>query len=78
MATAVRVQDIVAGSAAALSGLKRGDWIVGIDGDAIADLSDLSRRLAGDDAARTVTVRLLRPSSGVLKPIHALLTPRLQ
>ena len=77
-ATAVQIKEIVPGGAAAQAGLKAGDWIVGLDGTTVSDLADVMKLLSGDGADRTLAAKVLRSSSGVLKHVHALLTPRLQ
>jgi S1-C subfamily serine protease len=77
-ATAVQIKEVVQGGAADQAGLKAGDWIVGVDGTTMSDLSDVLKLLSGDGANRTLAVRVLRSSGGVLKPVHALLTPRPQ
>jgi S1-C subfamily serine protease len=74
-ATAVQIKEIVQGGAAALAGLRAGDWIIGLDGTTVSDLSDVMKLLSGDGANRTMATKLLRPSGGVLRPVHALLTP---
>ena len=56
-------------------GLLQGDWIVGADGETIAEQSDLLRLLIGDRAGEPIALRVLRPTAGVLSVVHVLLTP---
>jgi hypothetical protein len=44
----------------------------------VSDLADVMKLLSGDRADRTLAAKVLRSSSGLLKPVHALLTPRLK
>jgi S1-C subfamily serine protease len=74
-ATAIQIKEVVQGGAAAAAGLRAGDWIVGLEGVAVSDLSDMMKLLAGDGANRTMAAKVLRPHGGVLKPVHVLLTP---
>jgi S1-C subfamily serine protease len=73
-ATAIRIDQIIASSAAASAGLRRGDWIIGAQGQPIAELADLLKLLTGDGAGRTLALKILRPEAGVLRVIHALVT----
>jgi S1-C subfamily serine protease len=75
VSTGIRVQQVVQGSAAASSGLQAGDWIVGVQGEPISQLSDLLDWLAGDGAGQVLPLKILRPRSGVLKVLHVLVTP---
>jgi S1-C subfamily serine protease len=74
-ATGVRIKDIAGGSAAATAGLRSGDWIVGAQGETVAEQADLLKLLIGDGAGRTLTLKLLRPIAGVLTVVHVLATP---
>lgn len=75
VSTAMRIKDVVPGSGAATAGLRSGDWIVGAQGEAVSELSDLLRLLSGDAAEKTLALKVLRPSAGVLHVLHVLLTP---
>jgi S1-C subfamily serine protease len=77
-ATAVQIKEVVQGGAAALAGLRSGDWIIGLEGETVSDLSDVMKLLAGDGANRTMAAKILRSHGGVLKPLHVLLTPNLR
>jgi S1-C subfamily serine protease len=74
-ATGIHVQQVVPGSAAAGAGLRAGDWIVGVQGEPVSQLSDLLNWLAGDGAGRVLTLKILRPRSGILQDLHVLVTP---
>jgi S1-C subfamily serine protease len=74
-ATGVRVKDVAAGSAAAVAGLRAGDWIVGAQGEPVAEQADLLKLLIGDGAARTLALKVLRPTAGVLGVAHLIVTP---
>jgi S1-C subfamily serine protease len=73
--TGIRVQQVAQGSAAASSGLQAGDWIVGVQGEPVSQLSDLLGWLAGDGAGQVLPLKILRPRSGVLEVLHVLVTP---
>jgi len=73
-ATGVRIKDIARGSAATAS-LRAGDWIVGAEGETVAEQADLLKLLIGDGAGRTVALKVLRPTAGVLNVVHVLVTP---
>jgi S1-C subfamily serine protease len=75
VATGIRVQQVAQGSAAASSGLQAGDWIVGVQGEPVSQLSDLLDWLAGDGAGQVLPLKILRPRSGVLEVLHVLVTP---
>jgi S1-C subfamily serine protease len=74
-ATGVRIKDAAAGGAAAAAGLRAGDWIVGAQGEPVAEQADLLKLLIGDGAGRTLALKVLRPTAGVLGAIHVLVTP---
>jgi S1-C subfamily serine protease len=74
-ATAVRIKDTASGSAAAAAGLRAGDWIIGAQGEPIAEQADLLKLLIGDGAGRTLALRVLRPNAGALGIVHLLVTP---
>lgn len=75
VATGIRVQQVVAESAAAGAGLQAGDWIVGVQGAVVSQLTDLLNWLAGDGAGQVLPLKILRPRSGVLEVLHVLVTP---
>ncbi|HYE35657.1 S1C family serine protease [Methylocaldum sp.] len=74
-ATGLRVHQVAAGSAAASAGLRAGDWIIGVEGTPVSQLSDLLNWLAGDAAGEVLSLRLLRPRAGVLEVLHVLVKP---
>jgi S1-C subfamily serine protease len=74
-ATGVRVKDVGSSSAAAVAGLRAGDWIIGAQGEPVAEQSDLLKLLIGDGAGRTLTLKVLRPNAGVLGAVHLIVTP---
>jgi S1-C subfamily serine protease len=74
-ATGVRVKDVASGSAAAAAGLRAGDWIVGAQGEPVAEQADLLKLLIGDGAARTLALKVLRPTAGVVAVVHLIVTP---
>lgn len=75
VSTAMRIKNVVQGSVAAAAGLRSGDWIIGAQGEAVSELSDLLRLVSGDGAEKTLVVKVLRPTAGVLSVLHVLLTP---
>jgi S1-C subfamily serine protease len=75
VATGMRVHQVVAASAAASAGLRAGDWIVGVQGTPVSQLSDLLKWLGGDAAGQVLPLKILRPRAGVLEILHALVTP---
>ena len=75
VATGMRVQQVVAGSAAASAGLRAGDWIIGVRGQPVSQLSDLLNWLGGDAAGRVLPLKILRPRAGVLEILHVLVAP---
>lgn len=74
-ATGIRISEVAPRSAAAVAGLKPGDWIVGADGAPVAQLADLLRHLTGDNAGRALALKILRPNAGVLGAVHMAITP---
>jgi S1-C subfamily serine protease len=75
VATGLRIERVAAGSPATAAGLRAGDWLVGADGEPIAEHADLLRRMIGEDAGKTLALKVLRPSAGVLGIIHVIVTP---
>jgi S1-C subfamily serine protease len=73
--TGIRINDVASGSAAAAAGLREGDWIVGAEGEPVAQLADLLRHVTGDNAGRALALKILRPSAGVLGAVHVVVTP---
>jgi S1-C subfamily serine protease len=71
----VRIKSVAKGSAAHAAGLRAGDWIVGAQGEPIAEQADLLKLLIGDGAGRTLALKLLRPTAGVLDVVHVVVTP---
>jgi NAD-dependent dihydropyrimidine dehydrogenase PreA subunit len=78
VSTGLRVHQIVPGSAAAGAGLQAGDWVVGVQGQPVSQLSDLLSWLAGDAAGQVLALKVLRPRAGVLEVLHVLITPTVQ
>jgi S1-C subfamily serine protease len=74
-ATGVLIKDVAGGSAAAAAGLRVGDWIVGAQGEPVAEQADLLKLLIGDGAGRTLTLKVLRPTAGVVGVVHLVVTP---
>jgi len=58
--TALRVADVIESSPAQLSGLKRGDLILAIDGTPLGDAQSLQRRLFADAIGARVEITVLR------------------
>jgi S1-C subfamily serine protease len=75
IATGLRVQEVVAGPAAANAGLRAGDWIIGVQGKPVSQLSDLLHWLGGNAAGQVLPLKILRPRAGVLEVLHVLVTP---
>lgn len=75
VSTGMRVQQVAPGSAAASAGLRAGDWIIGVRGEPVSQLSDLLNWLAGDAAGQVLPLKILRPRAGVLEVMHVLVTP---
>ena len=65
-------------SAAALAGIKDGDVIIDINGQAVQDANDLIAKIAGTTPGQTVTIGLLREASNSLerKSINVRLSER--
>jgi S1-C subfamily serine protease len=74
-ATGVRIKDVASASAARAAGLRAGDWIVGAQGEPVAEQADLLKLLIGEGAARTLALKVLRPNAGVLGIVHMIVTP---
>ncbi|MCA1853289.1 MAG: trypsin-like peptidase domain-containing protein [Beggiatoa sp.] len=75
VATGLRVQEVVASSAAANAGLRAGDWIIGVQGKPVSQLSDLLHWLGGNAAGQVLPLKILRPRAGILEVLHVLMTP---
>ena len=73
--TGVRIKDVANASAARAAGLRAGDWIVGAQGEPVAEQADLLKLLIGEGAARTLALKVLRPNAGVLGVVHVIVTP---
>ena len=73
--TGVRIKNVERGSAASSADLRSGDWIVGAQGDPVADQGDLLKLLIGDNEGRTLVFKVLRPKAGVLTIAHVMVTP---
>lgn len=71
----MRIKDVASGSAARAAGLLEGDWIVGAEGELVAEQADVLKLLIGEGAARTLALKGLRPTAGVLGVVHLLVTP---
>jgi serine protease Do len=54
------VDDVQGGGPAAKAGVKAGDVILSLDGDAIADSRDLARKVAADNPGKAVTLQVWR------------------
>ena len=65
-----RVQEVVAGSAAAGAGLRAGDWIVGVQGQPVSQLSDLLNWLGGSAAGQVLPLKILRARAGANPRVH--------
>jgi S1-C subfamily serine protease len=75
VATGLRLQQVMPGSAAASAGLQAGDWIVGVQGEPVSQLPDLLNWLGGDSAGQVLPLKILRPRAGVLEVLHVFVTP---
>ncbi|MGH8565625.1 MAG: S1C family serine protease [Gammaproteobacteria bacterium] len=75
VSTGMRVQEVAAGSAAASAGLRVGDWIIGVQGKPVSQLSDLLHWLGGNAAGQVLPLKILRPRAGILEVLHVLVTP---
>lgn len=58
--TAVFITEAASGSPADLAGLRSGDFLIGIDGEALRSIDDVARRLAQIEAQRNITLDFLR------------------
>ena len=58
--TAIEVVEIVDGSPAASAGLRPEDLIVEVDGQAVEQVNDLQRMMAGDLIGRAATIQVIR------------------
>ena len=59
-ASGVRVQSIEAGSPAALAGLREGDIVIGLDGEAVPTVDRLHQLLDSERIGREIAINLLR------------------
>ena len=75
VATGLRIADVVSGSPAARAGMAAGDWIIAAQGEAVSDLAELLHLLSGDGAGIPLTLRLLRPRSGVFQVRNLRVSP---
>jgi len=69
-AQAVRVEDVEAGGPAERAGLRRGDIIVALDGQAITGADDLMRALGASRIARSIEITAVR--DGVVRRIDVI------
>jgi S1-C subfamily serine protease len=76
-AVAPRVQKVLAGGAAARAGIVEGDWIAGVDGRAVAQLSELTRHLGGEHAGREIELTVAHPRAGVVETRRVTVRPAL-
>jgi len=74
-ATGVRIKEVAEHSAAAIAGIRAGDWIVGAQGEPVAEQADLLKLMIGDGAGSTLALKLLRPNAGVLTDLHLIVAP---
>jgi S1-C subfamily serine protease len=77
VASGLRVHQVAAGSAAARAGMRAGDWIIGVQGTPVSQLSELLNWLAGDAAGQVLSLKILRPRAGPLEILQVLVTPDL-
>ena len=71
--TALRVVEVVENSPAEISGLRRGDLILAVDGSPLGDAQSLQRRLFGEAIGRRIEVTVLRNGAlvdAVAEPIE--------
>jgi len=68
----VRIESIEAGSPAAAADLKRGDVIIALAGEAVANIDDLQRLLVGDAIGRVIEIEVVRRD----RVLKLALTPR--
>jgi S1-C subfamily serine protease len=59
-ASGVRVETLEAGSPAALAGLREGDIVIGLDGQAVPSIDRLHQLLDGERIGREIIIKLLR------------------
>lgn len=71
----VRVMRVLAGGAAANAGLREGDVIVGVQGAAVSQLSELLAAISGDNMHTALLFKVLRPESGVMRVQHVWIRP---
>ena len=57
---AVEIMQVVEGSAADRAGLRRGDLLVELDGEPVADATDLQQLMVQERIGRKVQARVLR------------------
>jgi S1-C subfamily serine protease len=62
----VEIVEVVEGSPASEAGLRPGDLIVEVDGEALADVGDIQRLMAGERIGRELTLRVDRGGRIVL------------
>src|SRR5260221_3722664 len=67
----VRVESLETGGAAEHAGIEPGDVIIGYDGEEIAGVDELHRRLDGERIGKATTVTLLRRTQKLDLPIQA-------
>ena len=56
----MRIESIEAGSPAATAELQRGDVIIALDGNAVANIDDLQRLLVGEAIGRRTDIEVVR------------------
>lgn len=78
VSTGMRIQEVVPGSAAAVAGLRSGDWIIGAQGQPVSEPAELLKFLTGEGAGKTLALKILRPSAGALSVVHIVLTSDLR
>ena len=65
----IEILTVVAGSPAALAGLRPEDLLLGVDGRAFANVGDLQRLMTGDRIGRTVGVEVFRRGTVQTVPV---------
>jgi S1-C subfamily serine protease len=70
----VRVGDVAADSPARTAGIEPGDWIIGLDGVAVASIGELRRLLDHTRIGRLCALRVVRGG----RLLHRVITPREQ
>jgi S1-C subfamily serine protease len=65
----IGVAEVVAGSPAAAAGLREGDLILDVDGQAVGDSGDLQRLMLAESIGRPITLRILR--TGEIRELRA-------